>query len=460
MTKSKITPQIPIFPRLVDCTLHFTTLLPCITFNIQPSEISMENSMRFYLFRTLARLPLLLLMFILDMLLFQTLIFPFIEQSTNFAWIYQSFWLFHSALYLGFIGMQESRPFAREEPLARDFRATLLGLYLSKGLGLALFAVIAIIMGATSGMIGLLGGNLNLETAWVILRFLSILFAVGLFVSLFYGMLRNRYRFKLHKVTVPISGLPEELDGFTLVQFSDAHLGSFSRPEAIRPGVELINAQEADVVCFTGDLVNNLAEEARPFLKELSQIKAQHGVVAILGNHDYGDYVRWSSPEDKARNLNDLVNLHSEMNWRLLRDESLQLKVKGQELSIIGVENISGRGQFKNYGNLEKAYPETSDTTKILLTHDPSHWRSEVLDYKDITLSLSGHTHGFQFGIEIGNWLKWSPVKWVYKEWAGLYQEGEQYLYVNRGFGFLGYPGRVGILPEITRIELKCKKDS
>lgn len=420
----------------------------------------MGNTLRFYFFRSLSRIPTLLMMLLLDSLLLQLLLQPLFGHLGSTALVYNAFWTIHLGIYFTFLALPQARSLALEEPIARDIRAALLGLYIAKGLGLVLFAVLALVFGAVNGLGELLNMEWATQSSWFMLRSISLLFAGALLVSLIYGMLRNRYRFKLHEVTVPISGLPKELDGFRVVQFSDAHLGSFSRPAAIRPGVELINAQQADLVCFTGDLVNNIADEARPFVEELSRIKAKHGVVAILGNHDYGDYVRWPNPEEKAKNLNELVDLHGELNWKLLRDESLQLEVNGQALSIIGVENISGSKSFKNYGNLEKAYPESKGITKILLTHDPSHWRSEVLDYKDITLSLSGHTHGMQFGFEIGKWLKWSPIKWVYKEWAGLYQEGEQYLYVNRGFGFLGYPGRVGILPEITRIELKCKNDS
>lgn len=419
----------------------------------------MEKSIRYYLLRTLSRLPLALMMFVIDSLVFNSLLQPLAESTGYLAAASSSYWLIHSFVYIIFVGLPPASLFARDEPFVRDFRAILIGLYGSKFFGLLLFAIGALVLGGISGLSLLLDGALP-AGSWQILQAASLFGAAALFLALFYGMLRNRYRFQLRTVQVPIANLPKELEGFTIVQFSDAHLGSIAKPEAIRPGIALINEQKADLVCFTGDLVNSVAEEARPFLSELSKIAAKHGVVAILGNHDYGDYVRWPSAAEKEKNMSDLLDIHKQMNWRLLRDESLQLTIDGQALSIIGVENISGKGQFKNYGNLEKAYPETTGSTKILLTHDPSHWRSEVLHYKDITLSLSGHTHGMQFGFEFGKYLRWSPVKWVYKEWAGLYQEGEQYLYVNRGFGFLGYPGRVGILPEITRIELICKTET
>lgn len=400
----------------------------------------------------MSRIPLLLLMLGIDFLVLRV----YFDSFTQLA---QSYWAVHLVLYLSFMLMPQPSLLARDQPMARDFRALLTGLYTSKFFGLAVFAIGALLIGAADGIAGILNRPLNLEMAWVNLRSTGLVLSIGLFVSLLYGMIRNRHRYTLRSVQVPIRDLPEELDGFTIVQFSDAHLGSITNPEKIQPAIDLINEQQADLVCFTGDLVNSVAEEAKPFVEELSRIQARHGVVAILGNHDYGDYVRWPNAQEKRKNFSELIDLHEQLNWKLLRDDSLKLNVQGRELIIIGVENISGKGQFKNYGDLKKAYPTDQEVTKILLTHDPTHWRSEVLEYKDIVLSLSGHTHGMQFGLEIGN-RKWSPAQWIYKEWAGLYQEGEQFLYVNRGFGFLGYPGRVGILPEITRIELKCKGNS
>lgn len=276
------------------------------------------------------------------------------------------------------------------------------------------------------------------------------------FLSLTYGILRNAYRYKVHKIKVPIKNLPAGLAGLRIVQISDIHSGSFTQTEPIRAGIELINQQNPDLVFFTGDLVNSVSTEIEPFLDVFDKIQSKYGVFSITGNHDYGDYARWESREAKAENFEHFKKMHGQLGWDLLLNENRVLDINGENLAIIGVENFSGKPNFSKYGNLTKAAVGTeSIATKILLSHDPSHWDSEVRpNFSDIQLTLSGHTHGFQFGIEIPGWIKWSPVKWLYKQWAGLYESGGQFLYVNRGFGFLGYPGRVGILPEITLLEL------
>ena len=217
----------------------------------------------------------------------------------------------------------------------------------------------------------------------------------------------------------------------------------------------MINALKPDLILFTGDLVNNEHTEALEFMPVFSQLQAPLGVYSVLGNHDYGDYIEWNSQTEKEENLNQLKKIHADMGWNLLLDEHVVLQRGEDTLALLGVQNTSFKNRFHTYGNLEKAYAgSASHPFKILMSHDPSHWDGEVNQkYTDIDLTLSGHTHGFQFGVDIP-WLKWSPVQYIYKQWAGLYQKNEQYLYVNRGFGFLGYPGRVGILPEITLIEL------
>jgi predicted MPP superfamily phosphohydrolase len=213
--------------------------------------------------------------------------------------------------------------------------------------------------------------------------------------------------------------------------------------------------QEPDLVFFTGDLVNNVATEMDGFIDVFSNIKAPLGVFSILGNHDYGDYVKWPSKDAKEANLNRLKEIHGEMGWRLLLNENVTIEKDGDTIALIGIENWGAKGNFSRYGDLQKAYEgTTSHPFKILLSHDPSHWEAQVCkDYKDIDLMFSGHTHGMQFGVEIPG-FRWSPVQYMYKHWAGVYRSSNQKLYVNRGFGFLGYPGRVGILPEITLIEL------
>lgn len=276
------------------------------------------------------------------------------------------------------------------------------------------------------------------------------------FFSLVYGILRNPYRYKIFRENVAIKDLPTALEGLRIVQISDVHSGSFTKKEPIKKGIQLINEQQPDLVFFTGDLVNNVASEMKDLMDVFDKIHAKYGVYSILGNHDYGDYVRWSSKQDKMQNLNNLKNVHRQLGWDLLLNEHRILNIHHEKVAVIGVENYSASARFSKYGDLRKAYQGSEAASlKLLLSHDPSHWKYQVTpDYKDIAITFSGHTHGMQFGIEWGKWFKWSPVQYVYKQWAGLYQEGKQYLYVNRGFGFLAYPGRVGILPEITVINL------
>ena len=277
------------------------------------------------------------------------------------------------------------------------------------------------------------------------------------FFSLIYGMVRNPYRYRLFREKVHIPGLPDALQGLKIVQISDIHSGSFLHKEPVRNAVDLINAQEPDLVFFTGDLVNNKAEEAQPFVDVFDKINARYGAYSVLGNHDYGDYVRWGSDAEKVANMELLKNTHRRIGWDLLLNEHRTLEVNGAKVAVIGVENYSTHLRFPKYGDLKQATEGLGMADlKLLLSHDPSHWESEVTaDYQDIAITFSGHTHGMQFGVEIPGWIKWSPIKYVYKQWAGLYQSGRQFLYVNRGLGYLGYPGRVGILPEVTLIELQ-----
>lgn len=276
------------------------------------------------------------------------------------------------------------------------------------------------------------------------------------FVSLLYGMVRNPYRYKVFTERVKIDDLPDELDGFKIVQISDIHSGSFLLKEPVRNAVDLINDQNADLVFFTGDLVNSKAKEAAPYIDVFDKIKAKYGVYSVLGNHDYGEYANWPNKEAQRDNMLELEDTHQKMGWRLLRNEHEVLDVNGHKVAIIGVENYSAHPRFPKYGDLQKAHQGTDGAAvKLLLSHDPSHWEDQIIkEFKDIALTFSGHTHGMQFGIEIPGWFKWSPVKYVYKQWAGLYEREGQYLYVNRGLGYLGYPGRVGILPEVTVVEL------
>jgi predicted MPP superfamily phosphohydrolase len=220
--------------------------------------------------------------------------------------------------------------------------------------------------------------------------------------------------------------------------------------------VEMINELKPDIVFFTGDLVNSKAEEMDDYIDIFDKIEAPHGVYSILGNHDYGDYHRWPNEEEKQANFENLKDQHKKLGWKLLLNEHVQVNIGDSTLGVIGVENYSASNRFHKYGDMAKSVDGMSPSdVKILLSHDPSHWTDQIItNYSDVDLTLSGHTHGFQFGVEIPGYIKWSPAQYMYKQWAGLYQKGRQYLYVNRGLGFLGYPGRVGILPEITFLTL------
>jgi uncharacterized protein len=275
----------------------------------------------------------------------------------------------------------------------------------------------------------------------------------GIFGSLVYGF-RNKYRYQVKRIDLSYTNLPAAFRGLKIVHISDIHSGSFTDKEAVSKGVDKIMHEKADLVLFTGDLVNNVSDEMKDYMEVFSMIKAPMGVYSTLGNHDYGDYVHWNSPEEKNANLDRLKEIHSELGWRLLMNEHCVLQKEDQQIALIGIENWSAKKRFTRYGDLSKAYAGTENFPfKILMSHDPSHWKAEVTKkYPSIDLMLSGHTHGMQFGLEIPG-LKWSPVQYFYNEWAGLYEEGDQKLYVNRGYGFLGYPGRVGILPEITVIQ-------
>jgi len=279
------------------------------------------------------------------------------------------------------------------------------------------------------------------------------------FSSLLYGMYQGRYNYRVLKYTLTYPSLPDSFDGFQITQISDLHCGSFDNTEKVAYGMELINQQKSDLLLFTGDLVNNKSSEARPWVDLVANIEAPYGKFSVLGNHDYGDYSSWESEAAKQKNMEEMHQTHKDMGFDLLLNESRYIEKNGEKIALVGVENW-GAGRFKKAGDLEKSIAQIQpEDFKILLSHDPSHWEAEVLPHSyPFHLTLSGHTHGFQFGIEIPGWIKWSPIQWRYKHWAGIYEEKEQKLNVNRGFGYLAYPGRVGIWPEITVITLKKEK--
>ena len=275
------------------------------------------------------------------------------------------------------------------------------------------------------------------------------------FASFIYGMIQGKYNYKVLKYQLAFKDLPDAFDGFTITQISDIHSGSFTNKEKIQYGVDMINNQHSDMILFTGDIVNNKAEEMEDWVEMFGALKAPYGKYSILGNHDYGDYTQWETEDHKKANFDAVKNLHPRMGFDLLLNESRFIEKDGEKIALVGVENW-GTG-FKRVGDLEKAKELVDQKDfKVLMTHDPSHWDVKVKeDDFNYHLTLSGHTHGLQIGIEIPGLMKWSPAKYRYKQWAGVYEEFGRYINVNRGFGYHAFPGRVGIWPEITVIELK-----
>jgi len=274
------------------------------------------------------------------------------------------------------------------------------------------------------------------------------------FFIIIYAIFKALYRFKVHHLHIKTKHAPESFNGLKIVHISDLHLGSFNfRYHILDRAVSLINHLEPDLIFFTGDLVNNFAWELKGWGKVLKKLEAKKGKFAVLGNHDYGDYSSWETPELKKRNFESIKYFYKKINFKLLLNEGTQIQKDGLDIAILGVENW-GNPPFKKYGDLAKAMePVKKIPLKILLSHDPTHWPEEVVDHTDIYLTLSGHTHGMQAGVNLKN-KQWSPIKYKYKHWAGLHQEGDQYLNVNRGLGWLGFPGRLGMRPEITCIEI------
>ena len=291
-------------------------------------------------------------------------------------------------------------------------------------------------------------------------KFLSISasLAYGLpITSLTYGILSNNvYDYRIKRREIELKKLPVAFDGIKVCHISDIHVGSLRNRIAVRGGIDMITSEKPDAIFFTGDLVNDKAKELIGWGDDLSKIKAPLGVFSVLGNHDYGEYTSWGNESSKTKNFNDLLSAQKEFGWNLLRNENTKISIDGESINIIGVENWSASRRFQQYGKLDVAYDGLNKNEfKLLMSHNPSHWNAHVTsNFKDIDLTLSGHTHGLQYGIDIGK-FRLSPVRLAYKQWADLYTMNNQHIYVNRGFGFMGYPGRVGILPEITILTLK-----
>lgn len=280
--------------------------------------------------------------------------------------------------------------------------------------------------------------------------------AVGIHVgTLLYGMVKSAYDYRIHRVKLRLPGLPVEFQGLKIAQISDIHCGSFYNRRAVTRGVDMLMNENPDIVFFTGDMVNDRADEVKNYCNIFSKIKAPLGVFAILGNHDYGDYIQWKNQDEKKENLNTLIQMQKDMGWDVLLNENRVIKKGIAQVAIAGVENWGAKNWSQKHGNLSKALIGTSTIScRLLLSHDPSHWDAQILDYEiPISATFSGHTHGLQFGVD-NQYVKWSPAKYFYPQWAGLYEKNGKFLYVNRGFGFIGFPGRVGILPEITVFSL------
>jgi len=400
-------------------------------------------------------------MILLDLYVFQIIRAVSHGSAKTRSIIFTSYWIISiAALIILFV-----LPLLKLDNYSKGVRSTvfavIIGLFLAK-LVAAVFFLVDDIRRAIQWLVGKVffrdtEGEQMEEGKISRSLFLSWLgLAVGgsLFSSLIYGF-SNKYRYQVKTVRLSYPNLPASFKGLKVVQVSDIHSGSFTDKAAVEKGVDKILALRPDLILFTGDLVNNKSDEMDGYMDVFSRLKAPMGVFSTLGNHDYGDYTQWPSKEAKKQNLERLKQIHSELGWRLLMNEHVLLERGAEQIALLGVENWSSKARFPKYGDMSKAYPGTENVGfKILMSHDPSHWDGEIRPkYPDIDLMLAGHTHGMQFGVEIP-WLKWSPVQYVYKQWAGLYESGRQKLYVNRGYGFIGYPGRVGILPEITLFEL------
>ena len=401
------------------------------------------------------------LIFILIIGIIEVYSFQAFKTVSKNSWLHVSYWLI-TVLVIGnflfnFYGFNRSNGFSSANSYAFGFFIALLVpkmILLIIMLGEDIFRVPqAIYRYFTEGETA--KGNYFASRRQFISRVALGLAAIP-FASIIYGIYKGKYNYKVLKYTLHFEDLPDAFDGYRITQISDIHSGSFDNIDKVNYAVDLVNEQQSDVILFTGDLVNNKAEEMHPYLDIFGKLQAKDGVFSVLGNHDYGDYVSWESEKAKKQNLEDLKALQKKMGFNLLLNESTYLEKNGQRIALLGVENW-GAGGFKKAGDLRRAAEGVKENDfKILMSHDPSHWEQVVLkDPLHYHLTLSGHTHGMQFGIEIPGWFKWSPVKWRYKYWAGVYNVEGEYINVNRGFGYLAFPGRVGIWPEITVIELK-----
>lgn len=414
------------------------------------------------------RTPLGLGISLAIMLLLDTYIFQAVKTVSQSASpktktiVYSIYWSLTALAVISFLLFV----YTDQQFLGKKFRtylfATVIGLSMAK-----LVAVIFFVADDIRRLIQWLAGKLFFNNTDVdgmsgdgisrsaFLSWLGLAAGSTLFGSLLYGF-SNKYNYHLKRIQLSYDNLPKAFKGLKIIHISDIHSGSFTNKKAVEHGVQKILDEKADIILFTGDLVNDRSAEMEEYMDVFSKLKAPMGVYSIFGNHDYGDYVRWPyNGISKEQNLENLKTVHANLGWRLLMNEHVVLEKGGEEIALLGIENWSNKARFPKHGRMDLAHPGTEKYPfKILMSHDPSHWDAEVKPkYPDIDLTLSGHTHGMQFGVEIPG-FKWSPVQYMYKQWHGLYEDGKQKLYVNPGYGFIGYPGRVGVLPEITVIEL------
>ncbi|MET2985648.1 metallophosphoesterase [Aureibaculum conchae] len=406
--------------------------------------------MRSYSFFTILLLCLGIL--IIDILAFIGLqpIIDYINSATIKSTVYIAFWLFTigliTAILILKVRMDAIHP-GRKQLLI----SSLYGLTISSFIPKILFVIVFAILYFTN--------SLAVDTKWFVPIVLLSLFAGLLpFLVIVYAIFKAVYRFKVYKENIAFENLPKSFSGLKIVQISDVHIGSFnSRYHILERAVKFINDLEPDIIFFTGDMVNNFAWELKGWATVFKKLKAAQGKFAILGNHDYGDYSEWNTPKEKKDNFESIKYFFKKIDFKLLLNSADIILLNSDKIAIIGVENW-GKPPFKQYGDLEKALKDTKNISfKILLSHDPSHWTEEVIDKTNIALTLSGHTHGMQAGFSLRN-KKWSPIQYKYKHWAGLYKHKNQYLYVNRGLGWLGFPGRIGMRPEITLLTLNRKQ--
>ena len=414
------------------------------------------------------RSPFGSIIFIALMLLLDTYVFQAIKTVSQTASpktrtiIYIIYWSVSVLAVTGFLIFVFSGPNFLPKKVKTYLFATVIGLFLAKFTAIIFFFVddIRRIIQWSAGK--LFYRNTEVDTMSgdgisrsVFLSWLGLGIGGGLFGSLVYGF-GNKYNYDVKRVQLAFDNLPAGFKGMKILHISDIHSGSFTDKKAVQHGVNEILKEKADVILFTGDLVNDRATEMAEYMDVFGMLKAPMGVYSTLGNHDYGDYVSWpDNGVTKEQNLENLKTVHAQLGWKLLMNEHVVLERNDAQIALIGIENWSNKARFPKHGRMDLAYPGAEKYPfKILMSHDPSHWEAQVITaYPAIDLMLSGHTHGMQFGIEIPG-FKWSPVQYMYKQWAGLYEATKQKLYVNRGFGFIGYPGRVGVLPEITVIEL------